>query len=119
MTQANTNPALQRAQVALGPKQAAYGDSIYLDPKLFARVKALHDRRASLKLNGEQSMLLDSYYKRFVRAGAQLSPGDQAKLREFVAGLGLPEGEAARLSQLTPGDYVGEAAAIVSVLDED
>ena len=83
VTQANTNPALQRAQVALGPKQAAYSDSIYLDPKLFARVKALHDRRASRKLNGEQSMLLDSYYKRFVRAGAQLSPADQVNLREL------------------------------------
>ena len=83
VTQANTNPALQRAQVALGPKQAAYSDSIYLDPKLFARVKALHDGRASLKLNGEQSMLLDSYYKRFVRAGAQLSPADQVQLREL------------------------------------
>lgn len=83
VTQANTNPALQKAQVALGPKMAAYSDSIYLDPKLFARVKSLHDRRAALTLNEEQQMLLDSYYKRFVRAGAQLSPADQAKLREL------------------------------------
>ena len=83
VTQANTNPALQKVQVALGPKQAAYSDAIYLDPKLFARVKALYDRRAALKLDGEQAMLLDSYHDRFVRAGAQLSSGDQAKLREL------------------------------------
>ena len=44
---------------------------------------------------------------------------DQGKLQEFVAGLGLPEGEAARLSLLTPADYTGDAAALVSVLDED
>ena len=43
---------------------------------------------------------------------------DQSKLREFVAGLGLPEGEAARLSLLTPGDYTGDASALVDVLDE-
>ncbi|MFB9376100.1 adenylosuccinate lyase [Kineococcus gynurae] len=42
---------------------------------------------------------------------------DQAKLREFVAELGLPEGEAARLSLLTPGDYVGDASALVDHLE--
>ncbi|MGI4894522.1 MAG: adenylosuccinate lyase [Janthinobacterium lividum] len=42
---------------------------------------------------------------------------DQGKLREFVGGLGLPEGEAARLSLLTPGDYTGDASALVDVLD--
>ncbi|NAZ83744.1 adenylosuccinate lyase [Kineococcus sp. R8] len=42
---------------------------------------------------------------------------DQARLREFVAGLGLPEGEAARLSLLTPADYTGDAARLVDVLD--
>ena len=83
VTQANTNPTLQKAQAALGPKFAAYGDTIYLDPKLFARVKSLHDRRATLKLNAEQAMLLDDYYKRFVRAGALLSAADQTKLREL------------------------------------
>ena len=83
VTQANTNPALQAAQAALAPRLAAYSDTIYLDPKLFARVKALHDRTASLKLDQEQSMLLDEYWNRFVRAGAQLSPADQAMLRDL------------------------------------
>ena len=83
VTQANTNPTLQKAQAALAPELAAYNDAIYLDPKLFARVKALYDSRASLKLDAEQSMLLDEDYKRFVRAGAQLSPADQAKLRDL------------------------------------
>ena len=46
VTQANTNPVLQKTQSALGPKLAAYSDAVYLDPKLFARVKALHDRIA-------------------------------------------------------------------------
>jgi len=92
VTQANTNPTLQKAQVALGPKLAAYTDAVYLDPKLFARVKALYDARASLKLDQEQSMLLEEDYKRFVRAGAQLSPEDQAKLRALnkqISSLGI------------------------------
>jgi peptidyl-dipeptidase Dcp len=83
VTQANTNPTLQKAQAALAPELAAYNDTIYLDAKLFGRVKALYDRRASLKLDDEQAMVLDDYYKRFVHAGAQLSPEDQVKLREL------------------------------------
>ena len=81
VAQANTNPVLQKTQSALGPKLAAYGDAIYLDPKLFARVKALHDRSASLHLDEEQAMLLEEDYKQFIRAGAQLKPDDQQKLR--------------------------------------
>ncbi len=83
VTQANTNPTLQAAQAALAPKLAAYGDTIYLNPKLFARVKTLHDRKASLNLDAEQAMLVDEYYTDFVRAGAQLSPADQTTLRDL------------------------------------
>jgi peptidyl-dipeptidase Dcp len=83
VAQANTNPALQEAQKALGPKLAAYNDAIFLDPKLWARVKTLHDQQGSQKLTGEQTMLLDTYYKQFVRAGAQLSAVDQRQLREL------------------------------------
>lgn len=81
VTQANTNPVLQKAQAALGPKLAAYNDTIHLDPKLFARIKSLYDGRATLKLDAEQAMLLKEYYKEFVRAGAQLAPADQVTLR--------------------------------------
>ncbi|AHE57142.1 M3 family metallopeptidase [Sphingomonas sanxanigenens] len=81
VAQANTNPTLQATQKALAPKLAAYRDTIYLDATLWARVKALHDRRATLKLDGEQAMLLDTYYQQFVRAGARLSAADQASLR--------------------------------------
>jgi peptidyl-dipeptidase Dcp len=83
VAQANTNPVLQKTQAALAPRLAAYSDAIYLDPKLFARFKALNDRKASLKLTEEQAMLLDDYYKDFVRAGAQLSAADQATLRDL------------------------------------
>ncbi len=83
VTQANTNPTLQKTQAALAPKLAARNDAIYLDPKLFARVKALYDGQAALKLDAEQAMLLKDYYKRFVRAGAQLSVADQTKLRDL------------------------------------
>lgn len=83
VAQANTNPTLQAAQAVLAPKLAAYGDTIFLDPKLFARVKSLYDRKASLKLDAEQAMLVEEYYTNFVRAGAQLSAADQTTLRDL------------------------------------
>lgn len=83
LTQANTNPTLQAVQKDMAPKLSAADDAIYLNPKLFARVKALHDKAASLKLDTEQTALLDAYWTRFVRAGAQLSPADQATLKGY------------------------------------
>ncbi|WP_245886407.1 adenylosuccinate lyase [Kineococcus xinjiangensis] len=41
---------------------------------------------------------------------------DAQAMREFVAGLGLPEAEAERLAALTPGTYTGVAAQLVDVL---
>jgi adenylosuccinate lyase len=40
-------------------------------------------------------------------------------LREFVAGLGLPDDVAARLSAMTPATYVGAAPELVDLLDVD
>jgi adenylosuccinate lyase len=40
-----------------------------------------------------------------------------ADLREFVAGLGLPDDVAERLSELTPQTYVGAAPQLVDLLD--
>ena len=81
MTQANTNPTLQKIQSEEAPKLAAHRDAIYLNPKLFARVKAIYDQRASLKLNAEQMHLVERYYRDFVRSGALLAEADKEKLR--------------------------------------
>src|SRR3954464_8895747 len=77
---ANTNPVLDKVQEVEAPRLAAHQDAIYLNPKLFARVKALYDQRARLRLDPEQRQLLEVYYHQFVHAGAQLSAPDKAKL---------------------------------------
>ncbi len=81
VVQANTNDALQAAQADLAPKLAAHNDAIHLDPKLFARVKAIHDARASAGLDPQQLFLVEHVYEQFVRAGAELSADDQTRLR--------------------------------------
>jgi peptidyl-dipeptidase Dcp len=81
LTQSNTNPTLQQVQKEEAPKLAAHRDAIYLNPKLFARVKAIYDQRAALTLTAEQKQLVERYHRDFIRAGAQLSDADKTKLR--------------------------------------
>jgi peptidyl-dipeptidase Dcp len=78
---ANTNDTLQATDTKTSPLLAAHNDFIYLNPKLFGRVKYLHDHQAELNLNPEQAKLLDVYYKQFQHSGAELSPAKQAQLR--------------------------------------
>lgn len=81
VVQANTNPALDKVQTVEAPKLAAHTDSIFLNAKLFARVKALYDRRAELKLDPEALQVLALYYRQFVHAGANLSDKDKTRLK--------------------------------------
>jgi len=81
VVQANTNSALDKVQTAEAPKLAAHSDSIFLNDKLFARVKALYDRRSELKLDPEALQVLTLYYRQFVHAGANLPPKDKERLK--------------------------------------
>src|SRR5512141_501338 len=47
ITQSNTNDVLQKVKAEEAPKLAAHQDAIYLDPKLYARVKAVYAARES------------------------------------------------------------------------
>jgi peptidyl-dipeptidase Dcp len=79
MSGANTNDALQKIEQAVAPKLAAHHDAIYLDPKLYARIKALYEHRDGL--DAESKYLTERYHRDFVRAGAELSDADKARLR--------------------------------------
>jgi peptidyl-dipeptidase Dcp len=81
MTSSNTNPTLQKIESEEAPKLAAHDDEIYLNAKLFARVKSIYDRRATLTLDPEALHLVERYYRDFVRAGALLNEADKATLR--------------------------------------
>ncbi|MEO5560987.1 MAG: dipeptidyl carboxypeptidase II, partial [Dokdonella sp.] len=81
VTGADTNDTLQKAQEDLAAKLAEHQDAIFLNDKLFQRVKTLYDTRATLGLDAEQVRLVERYHQNFVRAGAQLNDGDKTKLR--------------------------------------
>jgi peptidyl-dipeptidase Dcp len=80
-TSANTNDTLQAVQTEESPKLAAHSDAIFLDDKLFQRVRQIYDHRAQLGLSPEQTYLVERYHLDFVRAGANLSEADKTRLR--------------------------------------
>jgi peptidyl-dipeptidase Dcp len=83
VTAANTDDDLQKVQEYEAPRLAANQDAIYLNTKLFARVKAIYDERASLHLDAESLHLAEFDYQQFVKAGANLSESDKEKLKKI------------------------------------
>ena len=65
------------------PKLTEHSDNIYLNDKLFQRVRAIFDTKATLGLTPEQDRVLEKIYKRFIRSGAALNEEQKAQLREI------------------------------------
>jgi peptidyl-dipeptidase Dcp len=83
VSQANTDPELEKVQDYEAPRTAALADAINLNPKLFARIKSIYDQRASLGLDAESLRLVEYDYQQFVKAGANLSDSDKEKLKKL------------------------------------
>jgi peptidyl-dipeptidase Dcp len=81
LNSAVTNEQMQSIAKEAAPLLSEHRDNIILNDKLFQRVKVVHEKRLSLALTVEQDKLLDDYYKRFVRNGADLDDADKEKLR--------------------------------------
>jgi peptidyl-dipeptidase Dcp len=108
---AHTNKEIQALARKTAPMLAAHSDNIGLNPNLFARVKAVYDKRASLELGREELFLLENTYKDFVRGGALLDEAGKARLRELNQELSL-------LSVKFGENVLGETNAFQLVLDD-
>lgn len=87
LSSADTNDEIQAVSEELAPQFSDLSDGIYLNDKLFQRVKTLYENRDNLGLDPESKRLLEKYYTDFVIAGANLSDEDKAKLKEYNARL--------------------------------
>ncbi len=83
LNSANTNEGMQDIAKQVSPLITKHYDDIYLDAGLFQRIKTVYNQLASLPLDSDQKKLTEEIYKDFVRGGANLSPEDQARLREL------------------------------------
>ncbi|MEZ5814195.1 MAG: M3 family metallopeptidase [Alphaproteobacteria bacterium] len=67
----------------IGPLTSNFSSDIILDEQLFAKLKAVHDKKDELDLTPEQMTLLEEDYKSFVRGGALLDEDKKKRLREI------------------------------------
>ncbi|SFW71694.1 peptidyl-dipeptidase Dcp [Sinomicrobium oceani] len=87
LTGANTNEVLKKLDAEMSPKFAEHRDNILLNSKLFQRIKTLYGQRNELGLKAEAIKLIEIRYQKFIKAGANLSDADKAKLKAINARL--------------------------------
>ena len=84
-----TSDELQTIAETISPIMSEHSNSIQLNAKLFARVKAVYLQKDNLKLSVEQQMLLKNTYDGFADNGANLSDGDKVIYKELTKDLSL------------------------------
>lgn len=78
LTSSNTNPTLQKLEEDYAPIFASHSDNIYLNDKLYQRIKNISDNG----LDAESKRLLQYYRQNFEIAGAALSSQQKNELKE-------------------------------------
>ena len=81
LTSSVSSPQLRALEGEVAPLLSAHADAVALDGRLFARLDALHARRADLGLDAEQLRVLERHHTDRVRAGAALGEAEQVRLR--------------------------------------
>jgi peptidyl-dipeptidase Dcp len=81
----DTNEFLQQLEAEINPRLARELDAIYLDEKLFARIDAVYQQRATLGLDEQALRLVELTHLDFMRAGAALDAQAKARMKEINA----------------------------------
>ncbi|TAG77957.1 MAG: peptidase M3, partial [Burkholderiales bacterium] len=87
LTAAETNPELQKVELALVPKVAAHKSAIYMNAALFARIDAVKHSPEAKSLSREDSRLLNRIHFDFVRQGAKIAAESRDRYAANVAKL--------------------------------
>ena len=83
LTGSNTNPTLQKIEEEYAPIFAAHYDKIYLNSKLFNRIKAVKTDGLDL----EDKRLIEVYKQKFELAGANLTNAQKEQMKTINAEL--------------------------------
>jgi peptidyl-dipeptidase Dcp len=89
INEANTNKQIQAIARKIDPLLSKHHDDIYLNGKLFSRIKAVYSKRFDMKLDSQQIRVTEKYYRDFERMGANLPADKQEQLRKINAELSL------------------------------
>lgn len=83
LSSSDSNQEFRDLQKEISPLTSELSNSTYMNDKLFQRVKKLYDEQEQAGYNKEQKKLIENYYKRFVRNGANLNESDKQRLAQL------------------------------------
>jgi len=89
LNSANTNDQMQAIARNIDPVLTAHRDDIYLNDKLFERIKSVYHNRNEMKLDSQQLRVTEKYYRDFERRGANLSADKKETLRKLNTELSM------------------------------
>ncbi len=89
LCEAESSEQLRALQEQAMPLLTAHDDKIGMNERLFAKVKAVYDRRAESGLGADETRLLEETYRAFVRSGALLGEEEKARLKAINEELAL------------------------------
>ena len=87
LSSSDLDDKMQEVQNTMMPRVEEHYNAIMLNDKLFERVKAVYDKRKSLKLDELQMRLVEKTYNKFVRSGALLEGEAKERLMKINAEL--------------------------------
>lgn len=130
LNSACTDPLMQKTAQKISPLLTDFSNNVYMNARLFNRVKAVYEHTPHASLTAEQLTLLEDTWKAFIRGGAGLSEDAQERFRSITTELSrlslqfeenvLAETNAYQLHITRPEDLAGlpestkEAAALTA-----
>ncbi|WP_297326478.1 M3 family metallopeptidase [uncultured Bartonella sp.] len=84
-----SNDLIQQLEQDFVPKLSRYSSRLMMDPRLFAKIDALHEQSKEGKFDTETTRVIELTWKGFVRNGALLADGDKKRLAEINERLAL------------------------------
>ena len=89
LNESDSNDEMLQIENDITPKLTELSGFIFMNDKLFERIRTLYDNRENLALDEEQTIVLENYYKEFVRGGALLDEEGKKTLLDINTRLGL------------------------------
>jgi peptidyl-dipeptidase Dcp len=89
LNESMTDDAMQAVAAEKAPLLSSHRDDILMNEKLFARIRAVWEARATTPQAPEPARLLERTWKNFVRGGAALDPEKKVQLRKVNEELAL------------------------------
>lgn len=83
LSSSDSNQEFRDLQKMVSPLSSDLTNTTYMNDKLFQRVKAVYENQDQANYDKEQKKLIENYYKRFVRNGANLNDAEKEQLAKL------------------------------------